>query len=142
DLHRQQRVGRRVIGIAEAEVTGGKRIGRVLQRGDRLVGAGRGIVDAGDVEGAGIEGRHWLHSAICLCVVVFDLERETGVGGGNTYHMPLFLSLTYFVSRPVPPPPLPSCPPRRSSDLTFTANSALAGESLGSLKPKSLAVNV
>src|SRR5205823_2791674 len=76
NLDRQQRVGRRVARIAEPEVGGGERVGGVLQRGDCVVGTGRGVVDAGHVDrervGAWIE----IDAAAGRPAVILDLERE------------------------------------------------------------------
>ncbi len=79
DLHGQQVVGRRVVGVAEAEVGGRERVGRVFQRGDRLVvpaGASlTGVTLTVIVLGDWIE----IDAAIGRAAVVLHLEGEAGV---------------------------------------------------------------
>ena len=64
DRHGQQRVGRAVADVAEAEVRGREGVGRVLERGHGVVGAGRGVVDRGHVDGHRVGGRIEVDAAV------------------------------------------------------------------------------
>ncbi len=149
DLHRQQVVGRRVVRIAEAEVGGRERVGRVLQRGDRLVGARRGVVDRGDIDRDRVGRRIEIDAAVGRAAVVLHLEGEAGVGravgvgrrrelqqaGRDVGHGD---ELAGGHGHAVVRRALPAA----GSVVIFTASRLLAGVSFGSLKPKSAAVNV
>src|SRR5205085_2449899 len=82
--HRGEQVGRGVVGVGEAEVGGADGLGRVLQGGDRAVGAGGGVVDRGDVGGEGVGGLVQVHARVGRAPVVTDLEggRAAGRAGG------------------------------------------------------------
>src|SRR5947208_1241025 len=54
DLHRRQRVGRRVVRIAETKVGRQQRVAAVLVDGRAVVAALRRVVHTGDVDGEGV----------------------------------------------------------------------------------------
>src|SRR5439155_705618 len=76
-----QGVGRRVVGVAEAEVAAGEGVGGVLVGGDRVVGALRRVIHRGDVDGHGVGGLVGVDAAVSGAAVVLDLEGEGGVAG-------------------------------------------------------------
>ena len=73
-------VRRAVDGIGEAEVGGGEGVGRVLVGRDRVVGAGRRVVDRGDVDGDRVGALVEVDAAVGGAAVVLHLEGEAGVG--------------------------------------------------------------
>src|SRR5205085_1282301 len=74
-------VGRAVMRIAEAEIGGGQSARRVLVDGDGVVGAVRGVVHTGDVEGDGVGRLVEIDAAIGGGAVVLHLEGEGGIAG-------------------------------------------------------------
>src|SRR5437660_676545 len=52
----------------------------VFQGGDRAVGAGRGVVDRGDVDRQGVGALVGVYAAVGRAPVVLHLEGEGGVG--------------------------------------------------------------
>ena len=74
-------VGRRVARIAEAEVGRGEGVGGVFERGDRVVGARRRVVDRGDVDGDRVGRRVEVDAAVGGAAVVLHLEGEARVAG-------------------------------------------------------------
>ena len=79
DLHRQQRVGRVVADVAEAEVSRRKGVGRVLGGADRLVGPARRVVHRGDIDRDRVRARVEIRPAIGRAAVVLHLEGEAGI---------------------------------------------------------------
>src|SRR5262249_59388313 len=67
--------------VAEPEIACGEGVGGVLERGDRLVGAGRGVVGGGDVELQRV--RCWVEvdAAVGGAAVVLLLEAEARIAG-------------------------------------------------------------
>ena len=86
-------VGRRIGGIAEAEVGYVERVERVLGRGHRAIGAEGRVVDRGDVDRQRVGARVEVDSSIGRAAVVLHLEREArvgqaiGVGGRHEPHL-------------------------------------------------------
>src|SRR5204863_428159 len=79
DLHRQQRIRRRVIWIGKAKVGRRKRVRVVFKDRDRLVGARRSIVDRRDVDGHGVGRLIQIHAAISRAAIVLHLEGKGSV---------------------------------------------------------------
>ena len=66
------------LGIGEAEVGRGEGVGRVFERGDRVVRARRRIVDRGDVHGHRVGRGIEIDAAVGRAAVVLHLEGEAG----------------------------------------------------------------
>ena len=89
-----------------------------------------------------------IDAAVGGAAVVLHLEREAGVagavgvGGRGEHQLAAVMSATATNWPAVTATPLSVSVPAPGSVVIFTASSVLAGVSLGSLKPKSAAVNV
>ena len=79
DFDGQQRVRRRVVGIAEPKVRHCQRVGRVFKRGDGLVRARRRIVHRCHVEGDGVRARVQVHAGVGRAAVVLHRKLEVRV---------------------------------------------------------------
>src|SRR5207248_1447003 len=85
DLDRQQRIGAGRAGgvgrVGKAEIGRREGVGAVLQHRHRVVGAGRGVVDRGHVDGQRVGRLVEVDPAVGGAAVVLDLEGERGVAG-------------------------------------------------------------
>ena len=81
DFDGQQRVRRRVAGIAEPKVCHRERVGSVFERGDGLVRTSRRVVHRCHVEGDGVRARVQVHTAVGRAAVVLHRKLEVRVAG-------------------------------------------------------------
>src|SRR5262249_50080637 len=79
DSHREQAVRWRVVGIAEAEVRHFERVGCVLGRGHRVIGATRSVVHRRDIDRERVWSWIEVDSPIGRAAVVLYLERKACV---------------------------------------------------------------
>ena len=144
DLHGQQVVGRRVVGIAEAEVASGERVGRVFQRRDRVVWCRRRVVDGVTLivivlgDGSRSTPPLAVPPSSCTWKVKLAYGRAVGVRpAGVNFSNPPVMSASGMNCPAVTATPLSSACRQLGSVVISTASRLLAGVSFGSLKPKS-----